>query len=136
MAIGWLTVLQSVPWSEVISNAPKVAQGAKKLWKKVGKQAPASEGTEASAHAATEPPTMDTLQARVNALEATVADLHGQMLTSSELITTLAEQNAQLVQRIEANRVRLRWFGVAIVVLAVAALLGLAALMTGRQGMG
>ena len=35
MAIGWLSVLKSVPWEEVISNAPKVAEGAKKLWKSV-----------------------------------------------------------------------------------------------------
>jgi hypothetical protein len=32
MAIGWLAVLQLVPWSDVISNAPKIAEGAKKLW--------------------------------------------------------------------------------------------------------
>jgi hypothetical protein len=136
MAIGWLTVLQSVPWSEVISNAPKVAQGARKLWKKVGKQPPAPQGDEASAHAEPEVPTLATLQARVSALEAAVADLHGQMLTSSELITTLAEQNAQLVQRIEANRVRLRWLGFATGVLAVAVIFGLVALMTGMRGMG
>jgi len=40
MAIGWLTVLSHVPWTEVINNAPKVAEGAKKLWKSVsGKSA-------------------------------------------------------------------------------------------------
>ena len=32
MAVGWLMVLQSVPWSDVIKNAPKLAEGAKKLW--------------------------------------------------------------------------------------------------------
>ena len=31
MAIAWLTVLKMVPWGEVINNAPKVADGAKKL---------------------------------------------------------------------------------------------------------
>ena len=31
MAIPWLTVLQAVPWGDVIRNAPKVADGAKKL---------------------------------------------------------------------------------------------------------
>ena len=35
MAIPWLTVLQSVPWSDVVRNAPKVAAGAKKLWDNV-----------------------------------------------------------------------------------------------------
>jgi hypothetical protein len=81
-------------------------------------------------------PTLATLHARVSVLEAAVADLHGQMLASSELITTLAEQNAQLVQRIEANRVRLCWLGFATGVLAVAVIFGLVALMTGTRGMG
>ncbi|MDB5964602.1 MAG: hypothetical protein JWQ72_1102, partial [Polaromonas sp.] len=38
MAIGWLAVLQWVPWSDVIKNAPKVAEAAKKLWNTTGKQ--------------------------------------------------------------------------------------------------
>ena len=38
MAIGWLTILQSVPWTEVIKNAPKVAEGARKLWSAVAKK--------------------------------------------------------------------------------------------------
>ena len=45
------------------------------------------------------------------ALEAAVADLHSQMLASSELIRELADQNAQLIQRIEINRVRVLWLG-------------------------
>ena len=35
MPIPWLVVLQSVPWSEIIKNASKVAEGAKKLWSSV-----------------------------------------------------------------------------------------------------
>ena len=34
MPIPWLTVLQAVPWGEVIRNAPKVAEGARTLWNK------------------------------------------------------------------------------------------------------
>ena len=37
MAAGWVTVLQMVPWGEVIKNAPKVADGAVKLWNSVSK---------------------------------------------------------------------------------------------------
>ena len=36
MAIGWLTILQSVPWTEVIKNAPKVAEGAIEALKLAG----------------------------------------------------------------------------------------------------
>lgn len=58
---------------------------------------------------------------RMQALEATVAELQSQMLASSELITALASQNAELVKRAEANRVRLLWLSVVVAVLAVSA---------------
>jgi hypothetical protein len=122
MALGWLMVLQNVPWSEVIANAPKVAEGAKKLWNAVaGKPAlpeqPASDG-----QAAVSPtnPALAALEARNAALEAAVSDLHGQMFASSELIKALAEQNTQLVNRIEANRIRVLWLTAATAVLAIA----------------
>lgn len=113
MAIGWLSVLQAVPWSDVIANAPKVAEGAKKLWSAVArKPVPSAEDltqpTEAEAmspHAQA----LAALDARVAAVETAAAQMHEQLLASSELIKALAEQNAQLVQRIEANRVRLAW---------------------------
>lgn len=126
MAIGWLTILKSVPWAEVISNAPKVAEGARKLWNAVGRQRAADKAAEAGAQPAAshEPHTLEALEARAAALEAAVSDLHGQMLASSELIKELAEQNAQLVKRIEANRKRTLWLGAAAIVLAIVALSG------------
>lgn len=119
MAIGWLTILKSVPWTEVIKNAPKVAEGAKKLWNAVGKQRAADEAAEAGAQPAAshEPHTLEALEARAAVLEKAVSDLHGQMLASSELIKELAEQNAQLVKRIEANRKRTLWLAAATLVL-------------------
>jgi hypothetical protein len=128
MAIGWLAVLQLVPWSDVINNAPKIAEGAKKLWSAVGKKppvpAPPVEGAVSSL--SPEAQAMATLQARVAAMEETIAELHGQMLASSELIKTLADQNTQLIQRIEVNRVRLLLLAGVTVVLAAAAGLALA----------
>jgi hypothetical protein len=32
MALGWLALLKTVPWTDVISAAPQVTAGAKKLW--------------------------------------------------------------------------------------------------------
>ena len=123
MAIGWLALLQSVPWSEVISNAPKLADGAKKLWNAVGGKHAPSTAADSSTRpaAASESPTLAALQDRIVTLEAAVSDLHGQMLASSELIKALAEQNAQLVRRIEAHRLRLRWLSAATAVVAIAA---------------
>ncbi|MEZ5615950.1 MAG: hypothetical protein R3E35_12135 [Rhodocyclaceae bacterium] len=124
MAIGWLTILQSVPWTEVIKNAPKVAEGAKKLWNAVGKQRAEGEDPDAGAQPAVahEPHTLEALEARAAALEAAVSDLNQQMLASSELIKELAEQNAQLIKRIEANRKRTLWLAAATLVLAIAVL--------------
>jgi hypothetical protein len=122
MAIGWLTVLKSVPWGEVISSAPKVAEGAKKLWKAVSNKPP-SAGMPSSGAQAPLPPDREAvarLQSELAQLRASVSDLHGQMLASSELIKALAEQNTQLIKRIELNRVRLLWLagisGVAAIV--------------------
>jgi hypothetical protein len=66
------------------------------------------------------------LQARVAAAETAASDLHGQMLASSELIQALAEQNTQLIGRVETLRVRLQWLAVATAVLAVAGVAGFA----------
>lgn len=124
MAIGWLAVLQMVPWSDVIKNAPKVADGAKKLWNAVGKKTPAPGTlTDAGTGAPLSPEaqTAAVLQARTLALETAVQDLHEQMLASSELIKALAEQNTQLIRRAEVNRVRLLALaGVTALVTAIA----------------
>lgn len=109
MAIGWLTVLKMVPWTDVISNAPVIADGAKKLWKAAAKKTPpiAPATQEGPATLLPESSATAVLQAQLASVEATVATLHQQMLASSELITALADQNAQLIKRIEVMRVRL-----------------------------
>lgn len=107
MAIGWLSVLKMVPWGDVIESAPKVAVGAKKLWNSVGKK-PASASTAPSSPGAltdADAPLV-ALQSQVQELQAAVAELHQQMLDSSALIGSLAEQNTQLIARVEVNRRR------------------------------
>ncbi len=93
MAIGWMTILSNVPWSDVIKNAPAVAEGARKLWKKAGSKA-STVSDDAPA---------DSLAA----LQGQVADLRAQMLAAGEVIQSLAEQNAQLIARVEKTRRRL-----------------------------
>jgi hypothetical protein len=127
MAIPWLKVLQSVPWSEVLRNAPKVVDGAMQLWSGVAEK-PSSAKVSASNPQPTDSPgphSPAALQTRIIAVEADVTNLHGQMLEATELIKALAAQNAQLVQRIETNRMHLRWLSAATVVVGLAALLGL-----------
>lgn len=124
MAIGWLSVLKMVPWGDVIESAPKVAQGAKKLWNTVGKK-PAAEPTPAhvSGSLNESAPTLSDLQAQVAQLQVATAELHQQMLDSSALIASLAEQNSQLVSRLEVNRKRI--LGLAAMVLGLALLVAI-----------
>ena len=122
MAIGWFAVLTRVPWSEVISNAPKVAGAAKKLWKAVANKSTSSETLTdlKQTHLSSETSSIAVIEARLIAMETGYSDLQNQMLASSELIKELADQNAQLVKRIETNRVRVFWLVVAISMLAIA----------------
>lgn len=108
MALGWLTVLKSVPWAGVISSAPVVADGARQLWKAVSKKPPSPEPSpRPRVHSApSDAASLDALESRVLALESDLDALHAQMLKSSELIKALADQNALLIERVEANRVR------------------------------
>nr|WP_315192200.1 hypothetical protein [uncultured Albidiferax sp.] len=119
MALGLFSLLKTVPWTEVISTAPLVAQGAKKLWDSVAKKTPPAPAPPPAPVLPTHDVVVAELQARILALEATSAELHAQMRASSELIQALATQNTELVQRAEANRVRLRWVSGALVALAV-----------------
>jgi len=128
MAIGWMTVLNLVPWGEVIKNAPAVADGAKKLWDSVGKK---SDGSSAAARAAT--PEVDAtvspaaaLQLRLERADASIAQLHEQMQASSELIKALAEQNSELIRRVEVNRVRVLWLAGLVLLFGSIAALNLA----------
>ena len=125
MAIGWLTVLKLVPWGDVIENAPKVAQGAKKLWHTVGKKpapgvadsfTPTAPGQGALGG---QDAVVAVLQRQVAELQVTAAELHQQMLESSALIKSLAEQNSELIVRMDINRKRLLWLAAVVLGLAI-----------------
>jgi TolA-binding protein len=123
MAIGWLTVLQSVPWSEVVRNAPKVASGAKKLWGSVANKNGVDHAADLQAQSRQPPEhlTLGNLQAQITTLQSVAGELQQRLTESTGLITALAEQNAQLIQRIEAMRKRTVRFGAALVVVGVVA---------------
>lgn len=120
--MSWLTVLKLVPWTDVIKNAPAVADGAKKLWKTVGKNPPTqANATAPASHLSTLPESqaIALLERQLGALEVTVDELHQQMRESSELIKALADQNTQLIQRVEVNRRRVVWLAGLTVVLGL-----------------
>lgn len=121
MAAPWLTVLKVVPWIEVIRRAPEIAEGARKFWQAVsGKQhqrepqvydVPYSElGSD------------DDKEARIQSLEMRIAQLQTQMVESSKLLKTLADQNEQLVAKLEDGRRRIARLSRVVVVLVIAML--------------
>ena len=117
---GWLTALKWVPWKDVVRNAPQVAESAKKLWQAVGRRpAPIASADQVTTDGGNR--VEQVLNARVTALETRVYQLEREMLSSSELLSALAEQQTQLV----ATLARLRWqqrLATALVAVALVAL--------------
>lgn len=113
MAAGTIiTVLSNVPWGQVIDAAPKVAEGATKLWSAVTrrKKNDADLAPQAGAGATGGDVPDDSLQrlrADVQVLQASVGDLREELLSATGLIKQLADQNTVLVQRVELHRRRL-----------------------------
>ncbi len=123
MAAGTIiSVLANIPWGQVVDNAPKVADGAAKLWKAVRRKTSDLSG-EPDAESADAPKTeAQALDQRLSAMQAQLLGLEEQLAISAELIQALAEQNTQLVRKIDQNSVRLFRLAAAtaIVVLALA----------------
>ena len=119
MANGWAGMLSKIPWGDVIKAAPEVAGGARRFWDSVKKT------PEPAPDKVLDEPVdpLVALTARLESTEANVADLHSQMLSASEVISTLAQQNAKLVEQTEALRKRLMLQGLvtgAVSVIAIA----------------
>lgn len=121
MAIGWMTVLQSVPWTDVVRNAPKVAAGAKKLWDMRGnRKGESAASTELDTAVPTTPMTLAQMQERLSLLQEGTAELKQRLIESTRLIDALAEQNVQLVTRTDALNRRLKWLSALVVLLGAA----------------
>jgi len=128
MAIGWVGMLRLVPWGDVIKAAPELAGTARKLWGAVAKKNPqrdavnggdgddGDDGDEGALHAPT------SMLARMEHAETSLAELQAQMLAASEVIATLAQQNAKLVEQTEALRKRLLLQAIVTGVISVVAI--------------
>jgi hypothetical protein len=104
MAIGWMTALKIIPWSNVLESAPHIVKAAKHLFSATkagsenftaGPSAPAGED-------------FVSLNRRVRMMETKIVELREEQKSSAELIKSLAEQNALVVAAIEVFRVRLK----------------------------
>ena len=102
------TLLAHIPWGQVVESAPKIAQGAGRLWESVkNRRSPPAAETAPSGDAAPSP--LQQLADQVQALEASVQDLQDQMQASAALSKQLAEQNALLVERMDRLQRQQRW---------------------------
>ncbi|NML26744.1 hypothetical protein [Zoogloea dura] len=113
MALPWSTLVKAIPWSDVISKAPDLAQGARKLWQKASGQSGAGER---QAEAAT--PLADT-DARFASLDTRLVELATRQQEVTELLAALATQNAELVSTADTLRQQLRRLWVAVGLLTV-----------------
>jgi hypothetical protein len=89
---GWISAFRVIPWTEVLLAAPVVVKGARQLWDAVRKEGRAP--SDAAAHD------------RVALLESRIEQLRGDLAESSGLVTSLAEQNARLVEAVAILRIR------------------------------
>lgn len=139
MALGWLTVLKTVPWTEVIGHAPLVAEGARKLWQAVGARPVEVPAAEPPAAPAASPRSqveidaqrLEALERRLATAEAALQPLQAQVRTSTELIKALADQNEALVRGVEALRKRAVWLSAGCLLAGAAAVGALALLAWG-----
>jgi len=104
MAIGWMTALKIIPWANVLESAPHIVKAAKHLFSatktdrdnfSAGASAPAGDDV---AH----------LNKRIQVMEMKIAELREEQKSSAELIKSLAEQNAFIVEAIEVLRARVK----------------------------
>jgi len=93
--------LKSLPWSTLLSNAPLIVEGAKKLASLV-KNKPADQAISEGDTFEGDPPT------ELSALRTRIQRLEEELRQSAELVRTMAESQAEMAQVLEALRVRSR----------------------------
>lgn len=104
MAIGWMTALKLIPWAGVLESAPHIVKAARRLFTETRAGATTADSSDNSS----EGDNPASPNARMRQLEARIVELSDEQKLSAELIKSLAEQNARIVEVIEALRVRTR----------------------------
>ena len=135
MAMGLFGALKIIPWSDVVAAAPTVVRGAQQLWNKVRHDAPLPPGPMPAAATAASAATGDpvaALDARLQALESRAAQQAREASAASELIATLAEQNARLIEAVERLRRQARLLAATAGVLGIGVVAALAVALLSR----
>jgi hypothetical protein len=114
MPINWIAAFKIIPWTDVIAAAPTVARTARDLWRGISKtESPDSvEGPTTGV-----PP---TVEGEIQSLRTELAETRAQLLSSSEVLRALAEQDEKLIAAIEVLRARTRVLAFVCVALVAA----------------
>lgn len=116
MAISWILALKAVPWADLVQATPAIVKGARKLFT-------SSPGTARQANGAVRPdpsvaPT--SAEARLAQMEAALDAMSREQQSTAELIRSLAEQNARVVQTMTIIRARARILLILFIALSIA----------------
>jgi hypothetical protein len=128
MAIGWMTALKIIPWGNVLESAPHIVKAAKHLFS----AAKADQDDYASTSDPGRREGLANLDSRVKLIEERITELRQEQQSSAELIKSLAEQNALIVEAVEIFRMRLKIVLVTSIILLVS-LAGLVFWLIGRS---
>ena len=116
MAINWLFALKAVPWADLVQAAPHIVKGARRLFNTARDSEPPPTGVAEGGFGRDGA----SVQERLRRIETALQALDSEQNASAELIRSLAEQNARVVEAIEVLRARMR------LLLAVTTVLGIA----------
>ena len=110
----WMTALKIIPWGSVVESAPHIVKAAKHIFAATKRNSSASSA--APDWEASDVPV--SLDKRVRLLEAKILELSDEQRSLAELVKSLAEQNAVMVEAIDVFRVRVKILLVVCVLLA------------------
>lgn len=102
--MSWLTALKILPWGDMIEYAPKLVNGAQKLWQRIKNEKAETDAITIEQAPLSESDTVRELQE----LKQQLQDMQAQQLELSNLVSELAAQNQRLVSALEVLRMRSR----------------------------
>jgi hypothetical protein len=124
--MAWITLLKAVPWTNVIASAPAIADSAKRLWNTASKKPDANpdKPPQTPPFRPQGPTELIELAQRIDTLETADKNLQGLMQDSSLLLKALANQNTELIARVQLNQRLMVWNFVLSAILCLALVAG------------
>ena len=99
--------MQAVPWSDMLKNAPKLADAAGKLWDSVASRK-AAQGGRVSERLIAGETSLASVSQRVDTAESSIEALHDQLVSSLQVTAALAKQNSEMALALESLKSSVR----------------------------